>query len=839
MRVPPSRPAGGLVQRGLWLWRWFWFIFTKNRVVVAAASLMWLVWRSGAQPRRLAYPCQQAAAANLGFLAVLFVPALARRRRRSLGSVLPRAAELATGSVLLGGVLFILVSAGVEVYSEINAAWSPGSPAVVSWTVVQPSSAAALSPRVPVLSNSESVVAVNRNPSVTYGTQPYGPGTNSGYELVWQTVADLHLGPQNNPLQDLVADMNGDGVIRVLIKPNTVEYFDANSSGERNPAYVHPAMIRPVVDMLCTAGANQVYVGDGPENGGGYLVNKLDRMGYTQAYFSQMAALWPGRTIARVDFHTPRRFSWVNLGTTAGGPSAYAGSGYTSSSLSKYADGNASAYFSAVDSHGQAGPGKSNCMGTLAISDELLDADVIVDLAKLKVHYLVVSTAVLKNWVGITMYSTFNGSAIGGCRVAHSASGSISNYEREWGNDILWREIVDAHRSVLYWRNGAVQPTLQRRYLCLLDAIDCGEKYHVPSTPWHYWLHTIAASVDPVAIDAVGTRLQRYEFRRIPLVNNAHAASISSPWPLGTADPGKLRVVGGTDVDGIYNHVFAWETAQDSTMSWPDWMQTQINDMQPPAIQSAHIQDLGGGNWQVAAEIADAYVAYYYYGDDGAGAPNVLRLARNGNTYSATFSGAAGNGVLIAQDDHFNTSRITISNAPAIELSTRTLTLAVNCRQGAANDTFTVRNAGLGELTYTVSANADGSEWLSVSPLAGSSTGEADTVTVGYNLAQLAPGSYTGTITVADPNAVIPQQSIAVSVTVTGFDADFNGDLDVDQEDFAHLQVCLTGDQVAQTDAACADTRLDGDLDVDVADAAVFLSCLSGSGVPASACCVR
>jgi hypothetical protein len=40
---------------------------------------------------------------------------------------------------------------------------------------------------------------------------------------------------------------------------------------------------------------------------------------------------------------------------------------------------------------------------------------------------------------------------------------------------------------------------------------------------------------------SVGARLQRYDLRWIPIINNAHATSVSSAYPIGTADPGKIR----------------------------------------------------------------------------------------------------------------------------------------------------------------------------------------------------------------------------------------------------------------------------------------------------------
>jgi hypothetical protein len=66
---------------------------------------------------------------------------------------------------------------------------------------------------------------------------------------------------------------------------------------------------------------------------------------------------------------------------------------------------------------------------------------------------------------------------------------------------------------------------------------------------------------------------------------------------------------------------------------------------------------------------------------------------------------------------------------------------------------------------------------------------------------------------------------------------DFDGDQDVDQEDFGHFQVCLTGEGVSQNEPGCADAKLDGDTDVDADDFSIFLGCLSGANVPADVDC--
>ncbi|HOW71908.1 MAG TPA: DUF362 domain-containing protein [Phycisphaerae bacterium] len=644
--------------------RWLWHLIVRSKFAIAVASLIWLLWRSGSQPRRLAYPCQQAAAANLGALAVLLIPAWARCRKAHRGGRHHSLMELATGSVALAGVLSLLVSAGVAVYSDYGDSYTPGNPALVIWPRLAPADLVnpsySLNPRVLAPNAAESVVAVNRDDAVTYGTLPYGPGANTAYDLVWRTVADLNLGPWSNPLRDLVADVNGDGQIKVVIKPNWVEYYPVRAGGVgdaegRSPAYTHPAMARPLVDMAVTAGATEVVIGD---SSGSPTNNQVNSMGYPQLC-SALAVMYPGRVVGSpVNFQDRTKFTWVTLA----GASSYTGSGYLSSHLQKTHDGNSTAYFGATDGHGTAGPGKGNCVTTRALTDYLLDADLIIDLPKMKVHYHNPNTLALKNWVGATMLSTFNNTTSAGqCRVAHYVYGATS-YQKDFGNDILWRELLDLHRSFLYWRRGAgVQPTQQRRYLCVLDAIVCGETdLWYNGGPTHWRANTILASVDPVAIDAVGSRIQGYRWDRVPIVNNAN---VPCDWPIGTSDPGKLRVVSGTCtmIDGTFSHLSIFDDNFNSGLTWPDWNVTALNDLTPPAIHMAAAISLGGGAWQIEAEISDSHVAYYYYGDDGTGAPRVVRLGRTDDHYVATVRDGAG-GVIVAQDEYFNTSRVRVAH---------------------------------------------------------------------------------------------------------------------------------------------------------------------------------
>jgi len=66
-----------------------------------------------------------------------------------------------------------------------------------------------------------------------------------------------------------------------------------------------------------------------------------------------------------------------------------------------------------------------------------------------------------------------------------------------------------------------------------------------------------------------------------------------------------------------------------------------------------------------------------------------------------------------------------------------------------------IQNVGTGAFSWEVS---DDAPWLSVSPIAGSNSGEADTVLAGVNIAGLAPGTYPATITVTATAENSPQE---------------------------------------------------------------------------------
>lgn len=174
-----------------------------------------------------------------------------------------------------------------------------------------------------------------------------------------------------------------------------------------------------------------------------------------------------------------------------------------------------------------------------------------------------------------------------------------------------------------------------------------------------------------------------------------------------------------------------------------------------------------------------------------------------------------------------------------ILLSTSTLTPSVFAGDNHPNQSFTVRNTGVAELNYQVSESVP---WLNVSPISGSSTGEADTITVTYNTAGLSVGQHNATISVTAFGASNTPQAVNVTLTVNASPfapVDFDRDGDVDQGDFGTWQRCLTGPGVLVVNPTCNPADLDGDDDVDQNDFGLFQACVSGANQPADPGCAN
>jgi len=122
--------------------------------------------------------------------------------------------------------------------------------------------------------------------------------------------------------------------------------------------------------------------------------------------------------------------------------------------------------------------------------------------------------------------------------------------------------------------------------------------------------------------------------------------------------------------------------------------------------------------------------------------------------------------------------------------------------------------------------------WSKISGPGSVTFGDAAAIdtTAGFSMA----GSYVLRLTADDSD--LPG-SDDVAILALGF-GDFDGDSDVDQEDFGRFQVCL-GQPGIPPQPGCEDADLDADQDVDENDFSVFQACLSGPNTPAEPGCAQ
>jgi hypothetical protein len=81
-----------------------------------------------------------------------------------------------------------------------------------------------------------------------------------------------------------------------------------------------------------------------------------------------------------------------------------------------------------------------------------------------------------------------------------------------------------------------------------------------------------------------------------------------------------------------------------------------------------------------------------------------------------------------------------------------------------SNQTLSITNTGGGTLNWTASETET---WLTLNPTAGTTSIEADAITVKVNTTGLTAGTHTATITIADPGATNASQQVPVTLTLT------------------------------------------------------------------------
>ncbi len=205
-----------------------------------------------------------------------------------------------------------------------------------------------------------------------------------------------------------------------------------------------------------------------------------------------------------------------------------------------------------------------------SISRSIVDADVFINLPKLKTHKKAGITCSLKNLVGINTqrnylpHNSIGTPASGGDQFPSKQAKSliestlmpfihqhiltnqiiakvvspviglgkiIFGDNREtirggswYGNDTLWRMVLDINKVFFYVNNDGSLRTgrakQKKKYLTIVDGIMAGEG-NGPKAPDCVNAGFFIAGSNPVAVDAVCARIMNFDFKKIPSIRNA------------------------------------------------------------------------------------------------------------------------------------------------------------------------------------------------------------------------------------------------------------------------------------------------------------------------------
>jgi uncharacterized protein (DUF362 family) len=205
-----------------------------------------------------------------------------------------------------------------------------------------------------------------------------------------------------------------------------------------------------------------------------------------------------------------------------------------------------------------------------SVSRTIIEADVFINLPKLKTHKKAGITCCLKNLVGINTnknllpHHTTGTPSEGGDQFSDSTKekkleSAVTIYAKKivhavkfltpflvplknlaikvwgdnresiksggwYGNDTLWRTIIDLNKVLLYAnRDGSFRednPSQRKRYISIVDGILAGEG-NGPLAPDKIEANVMLCGIDPVAIDCTATRIMGLSYAKIPSVFRA------------------------------------------------------------------------------------------------------------------------------------------------------------------------------------------------------------------------------------------------------------------------------------------------------------------------------
>lgn len=439
----------------------------------------------------------------------------------------------------------------------------------------------------------KSRVAIERVQPARYPESPPFDPPNPVYEAVCVTLRQLGLDTGNggdhwNPFGPWVGPGGS-----IVIKPNFVTNRDREKLLDGDELFgssTHPAVLRPLLDLAWRAleGRGRLCVVDSPIEGSD-IEDTRRRLGFeamaTELRRRGMQVEWVDlrdfgykRHFLLDDVHLAGRswnVGWLEHERLAGDPRGYTQIDLGESSfLAGIAHPERLAFHKR--DYGVAAQHHRNGTHPYSIANTVLEADLIINVPKLKTHKKTGVTLALKSAIGLSnrkiwmphfrrgwapLGDEFDrrpslGERLGNRLTRFALWGghtAILNFPRlgappnyaeggcHPGNTTLWRTVLDLNLAVVYGGlDGRLHDHPQRQLLHLIDGVIGGEG-NGPLRAVPRAAGVLLASTDPVALEAVGAEIMGFDSRKLPTVTECSGAG---PRTLGTGRLEELEIVG-------------------------------------------------------------------------------------------------------------------------------------------------------------------------------------------------------------------------------------------------------------------------------------------------------
>jgi uncharacterized protein (DUF362 family) len=415
-----------------------------------------------------------------------------------------------------------------------------------------------------------------------------GKERNIAYGLLRQLMFSLGMDVEHfsthdwNPLGEIIRPGQ-----KILIKPNLVRHLHLGG-GDYSAVVTHGSLVRCVLDYAALAlkGKGEIVVGDAPIQSADWS-RILERTGLREAC-DDVSKIWQ-IPVRLEDFRLwsvqlDENHQIIQRNTLGGDPKGYVGVDLGKRSLLAPLGSQSEKFRVTNYDCKEMSEHHNETKNEYLIPRTILESDVVINLPKLKTHRKVGLTACLKNIVGINGHKDWlphhrcgsvkeggdeylNSSILKRVQntlgeqmdgVPYSPSNAARRFidrilarlirhmapdpffEGSWyGNDTLWRTVLDLNRLLVYAnREGKMTETCQRQCLTVVDAIVAGEG-EGPMEPDPRPLGILVGGVNPVAVDSVLATMIGFDYRKIPLI--AKGFEIKD-WPIINFDPTNIEV---------------------------------------------------------------------------------------------------------------------------------------------------------------------------------------------------------------------------------------------------------------------------------------------------------